>query len=153
MIEKVSKKGKVSIDFTIEEQNIINAKLDEYNRVLKEIMNEAEYFIDVDGNKFGAVFANYEYRSELVEYVRNIGNPHNIDYLLIVIFDNGKVGQKSYRAVDADNFDVSAIAIKYGGGGHPAAAAVNITKEQKEKALTLTKRNALKYLADSKYEV
>ena len=41
----------------------------------------------------------------------------------------------------------------HGGGGHPAAASVNITEDQKQKALALTKKESLKYLADSKFSV
>lgn len=43
----------------------------------------------------------------------------------------------------------------HGGGGHPAASAVIITKEQKNRVLEMKpidKRGALKYIADSKYE-
>lgn len=43
--------------------------------------------------------------------------------------------------------------MNHGGGGHPGAESVNITKDQKEKSLVLSKRKSLKYLADSKYLV
>jgi len=64
--------------------------------------------------------------------------------------NKGEFGQKSYRSVDED-FDVNEVAMRHGGGGHKGASAVNITKEQKEKSRSLPKKEALKYLADSKY--
>ena len=64
--------------------------------------------------------------------------------------NKGEFGQKSYRSID-ETFDVNEVAMNHGGGGHPAAASVSITQEQKEKSLTLTKRNSLKFLAESNY--
>ena len=117
---------------------------------MKKIMESAEYFIDDDGNKFGIVFAPYEYRNELPEFIIKNKNPESIKYLIIVAMDKGEFGQKSYRKV-ADSFDVNNVAMKHGGGGHPGAAAVNITKEQKEKSMLLSKKDSLKFLADSSF--
>lgn len=64
--------------------------------------------------------------------------------------NNGEFGQKSYRSID-EGFDVNEIAMLHGGGGHLEAASVNITEEQKSKALVLSKKEGLKYLADSNY--
>ena len=66
--------------------------------------------------------------------------------------NKGEFGQKSYRSID-ESFDVNEVAVMHGGGGHPGAASVNITEEQKAKALVLTKKEGLKYLADSKYSI
>ena len=132
-----------SFNFTEEENHIIQNKKDEYDRKLRKILNEMEYFIDKFGNKYGIVYANYEYRNELAEFIAKIGNPEKIKYLIITALDKGDFGQKSYRSID-NNFDVNKIATSYGGGGHLNAAAVNITKKQKEKALTLTHKEGLK---------
>lgn len=107
---------------------------------------------DENGNKFGIVYANYEYRNELAEYIKNKKNPEEIKYFIVVAMDKGEFGQKSYRSIE-EAFDVNVIAMNHGGGGHPGAASVNITKDQKEKSLVLSKRKSLKYLADSKYLV
>lgn len=137
-------------NYNQDELNLINTKKKEYEELLKSIMSEAEYFNDENSNKFGIVFANYEYRNELSEYIRNNGNPKHIKYFIIVAMDKGEFGQKSYRAIQ-DGFDVNEVAMKHGGGGHPAASSVNITEEQKMKALSLDKKDALLYLANSNY--
>ena len=129
---------------------LINNKKEEFEENYQSIISSIEYFIDEDGNNFGIVYANYEYRNELPEYIIEKGNPNSIKYLIIVAMDKGDFGQKSYRSIDK-SFDVNHVAMKHGGGGHPGAAAVNISKDQKEKALSLPRREGLKYLAECKY--
>lgn len=140
----------VSFELSEEEKDLIKSKKEEYNNFLQSILSSAEYFLDENNNKFGIVFADYEYRNELAEYIRNHGNLEAIKYFIVVAMDKGEFGQKSYRSIE-DNFDVNEVAVMHGGKGHPGAASVNITKEQKAKALVLTKKEGLKYLADSKY--
>lgn len=135
--------------YTKEERKIINNKKKEYNQILKKYIKETEYFYDEYNNKYGIVYANYEYRNEIAESFKK-NNKYNIKYIIIVALDKGEYGQKSYRSV-LENFDVNFIANIHGGGGHPSAAAVNISKEQKEIALSLNKKEGLKYLAESKY--
>lgn len=139
-----------SFEFTEKEIALIQNKKEEYNKTLQSIMTSAEYFFDENNNKFGIVYANYEYRNELSEFIKRSGNPEDIKYFIVVDMKKGEFGQKSYRSID-ENFDVSEIAVMHGGGGHPQTSGVNITKEQKSKALLLTKKEGLKYLADSKY--
>ena len=139
-----------AFEFSKEELSLIQEKKNEYNELLKEIMTNAEYFLDENNNKFGAVFANYEYRNELAEYIQNNGNKENIKYFILMAMNKGQFGQKSYRSIDKD-FDVNEVAVLHGGGGHKGAASVNITEEQKAKVLTLSKKDGLKYLADSKF--
>lgn len=135
----------------IKDLDIINKKKEEYEKALTTILSSAEYFVDDAGNNFGIVYSNYEYRNELPEFIIRIGNPKAIKYLIVVAMDKGEFGQKSYRSVE-EFFDVNEIAMKHGGGGHPGAACVNITKEQKEEASTLPRRDALEYLANSSYK-
>ena len=149
MVAKVEDTKTDTFSFTKEEKAKIEGKKKEYNDFLSKLLKEAEYFVDENDNPFGAVFADYEYRNELGELVRE-KNPYHIDYLIIMALNKGEYGQKSYRSIRED-FDVSDVALRHGGGGHPGAASVNITKEQREKILVLEKREALKYLADSKY--
>lgn len=59
--------------------------------------------------------------------------------MVLIALEKGAFGQKSYRAI-ANGFDVGKIAEAHGGNGHPAAASVNITKEQK-KICTYIKKN------------
>ena len=142
----------VSFDFDEQEMALIQSKKEEYDQLLQSIISSTEYFLDENANKFGIVFADYEYRNELAEYIRRNGNPQEIKYFIVVAIDKGEFGQKSYRSIE-EGFDVNAVAVMHGGGGHPGAASVNITEEQKSKALVLTKKEALKYLADSKYSI
>ncbi len=142
--------NKEAFSLSDDEISIIQNKKNDYDKLLQNIMSSAEYFVDENGNRFGMVFANYEYRNELAEYIRKHGNPELIRYFIVVAMNKGEFGQKSYRSID-ESFDVNEVAMDHGGGGHPGAAAVNITKDQKEKSLVLTKRESLKYLADSKY--
>ena len=139
-----------AFEFSKEELSLIQDKKNKYNELLKEIMTNAEYFLDDNDNKFGAVFADYEYRNELAEYIENNGNKENIKYFIVIAMNKGQFGQKSYRSIDKD-FDVNKVAVLHGGGGHKGAASVNITEEQKAKVLTLSKKDGLKYLADCKF--
>lgn len=149
MTKKLSN-NKENFSFSDEEKSIIQNRKNEYEDKLSNIMLNAEYFQDLNGNKYGVVYANYEYRNELAEYIIDKKNPYSIEYLIIVAMDKGEFGQKSYRSID-ESFDVNEIAMNHGGGGHQGAASVNITKDQKEKSLILSKRESLKYLAESRY--
>lgn len=142
-----------SVEFTEEEQETIALEKERYLKKLQEIWSSAECFTDEYKNRFAAVFAEYELRNELIEYVRGLSGI-DIAYLIIVALEMGNYGQKSYRSVPLE-FDVGKIAKAHGGGGHPAAAAVNITKEQREKTIELRRTNpreALEYLANCSYE-
>ena len=136
-------------NFDDEELNLIENKKKDYNKLLKEYIDSILYLYDEFNNKFGILYANYEYRNEIAEYIRNMGNPVDIKYVIIVAMDKG-FGQKSYRTI-TDGFDVNEIAELHGGGGHPNAASVNITKEQRDEAKTLDEKESLKYLAKCQY--
>ena len=133
------------------EKKLIQLKKDDYEKVIKSYMDEAEYFVDEDGNKFCAVFAKYEYRNEITEYIERTGNPNDVEYAIIVALDRGANGKKSYRSISGRVVDLNVIAVRHGGGGHPDAASVTVSKEQKEMSLTLKKRDALEYLVNSVY--
>ena len=139
-----------AFELDLEEKRLIKEKKEEYAFLLNHILSTAEYFYDEFQHRFGAVFADYEYRNELVEKICKDGNPNMVDYFIIVAMNKGLFGQKSYRCV-VDGIDVNEIAMRHGGGGHPSAASVNITEEQKIKALSMSRRDALKYLVDSCY--
>ncbi len=139
-----------SFEFDEKETSLIQSKIEEYDCMLESIISSAEYFLDENANKFGIVFADYEYRNELAEYIKRNENSEKIKYFIVVAINKGEFGQKSYRTIE-EGFDVNEVAVLHGGGGHPGAASVNITEEQKAKALVLTKKEGLKYLADSKF--
>ena len=118
--------------------------------MIEKYVEETEYLEDDDNNMFGIVIAPYQYRNDIPEYFRN-NNINNIKYFITVALDKEEFGQKSYRSIKKD-FDVNDIAMKYNGGGHPAAAAVSITKEQNTKMKALPKRLALEYISKCSYE-
>lgn len=82
MLVKVLSGG---MQFTEEEKSIISGKKKEYLETLKEIWSGREYFVDEYDNRFAGVFADYECRGELCEYVRSL-NENNLKYLIIVAF-------------------------------------------------------------------
>ena len=141
--------SKNSFELDQGEKNVIMEKKDEYLAALQRIWSEAEFFVDEYKNKFAGVFADYEYRNELAEYVRKMDDIE-LKYLVLIALEKGPFGQKSYRSI-AVKFDVSEIAEIHGGGGHVEAASVNITEKQKEKALILRKksnRDSIIYLTE-----
>ena len=148
MITKIN--NDKTIEFNEEELTIIQNKKAEYEKVLKDILDTSKILIDENNNKYCAVFAKYEYRNELAEYIAKIGNPNQVKYLIIIALDKGAYGQKSYRSI-IKGTDVNEIAISHGGGGHPESASVIITKSQREHANTLEKDEALTYLINSSY--
>lgn len=149
MLNKIN--NSETIKYNEEELEIINNKKQEYESELKEILSKSKVLIDEKGHKFCAVFSKYEYRNELPEYIGRIGNPDELKYIIVVALDKGPNGQKSYRIIEKDT-DVNEIAVAHGGGGHPEAACVPISKEQREHADTLPYGEALVYLVNCVYE-
>ena len=146
-IENIIKKiNKNTLEFDESDKKNIQAKKDEFNKKVSEYIDSILYLCDDNNDKFGIVYAPYEYRNEITDRIITTGNKNDISYMIVVAFDKGNYGQKSYRKVK-DNYDVNEIASRYGGGGHPGAAGVYITKEQKEKALKLSTNEGLEYLS------
>ena len=139
-----------SIDFTNEEIKLIEDKKSKIISKIKSLLKDAESFVDEFNNKYIICYADYEFRNDLSNYIIKNNNA-DYKYVIVVAFDKGLYGQKSYRGID-EKIDVNKIAMLHGGGGHHSAAAVSITKEQKEHALELNKRDGLKYLANSIYK-
>lgn len=150
MITHIS--NNTNLEFTNEEKKIVETKKKEYLALLQHLWSDAYTFVDEEKNSFGAVFANYEYRNELSDYVKSL-DIADLKYLVVVALDKGPYGQKSYRSI-ADNFDVGKVAERHGGNGHPGAASVNITEEQNKQALVLKQKSikeSLEYLVNSSY--
>ena len=151
MVEKINSKDEY-IELNDNEKRIVKEKRLEYETMMHNLWNEMLFFNDEFGNKYGIVYASHEYAGSLSEYIRSLSDKKGIKYVITVDLDKGKFGQKSYRSID-ETFDVSAIAVLHGGGGHPQASGVNLTEEQKGKVLTLKRNDALKFIADSKYKM
>lgn len=140
------------IELTKKEQEIVASKKAEYLLALQQVWSEAEFLEDEWKNKYAGVFADYEMRNELAEYVRSLPDC-GLKYIVLIALEKGAFGQKSYRSI-ASGFDVASITVAHGGGGHKEAASVNITKEQKERCLSLrktNKRESIQYIVDSCY--
>lgn len=147
LVEKIKKQD---LSFSDSDYKIINDKKKEYEEETMNYINNSCIFKDELGNRFGITYAPYEYRNEITNRIINEGNKNDISYMIVVAYDKGDYGQKSYRSVKT-NFDVNEIAKQHGGGGHPGAAAVYITKEQKENADKMLKEDSLKYLSKCSY--
>lgn len=151
MTNELSKDSEI-FELSKAEQAIVENRKREYLALLNNIWNDSECFVDISNNKFSAVYAEYEYRNELAEYVKTL-NIEDLKYLVIIALEKGQFGQKSYRSID-ESFDVGKIADEHGGSGHPGAASVNITEEQRKHALVLkskNKRESLEYLVNCSF--
>lgn len=149
MVEKL--KENAEFFYTEQERNLIEEKKESIRINLENIMSKAVLQTDKNNNNFIIINSPYEYRNEISEYILKSSNPNNIKYILIIALDKGEFGQKSYRRVSED-IDVNVIAMEHGGGGHPGAAAVGITKEQREMFATMPLKEGLIYLSEAKYE-
>ena len=148
MLESMSI-SKDTLELSFKNNLIIIEAKKEMEKVLDELLDQMEYFIDEDNNKFGTVFASHEYVNDLAQKIRDLHNPNNIDYIIVSSLESNS---RSYRSIDYQNFNVATIAINHGGGGQFGAAGAGIGENEKAKVLTMNKRDALKYLANSKYE-
>lgn len=89
----------------------------------QEIKNIASnfHFIDILGDKIPAVNSRI-FQSELC---RVLADSNNSDYAAVYFFD-GKNFIFSLRSGTKKDFDVSGIAVRFGGGGHKAASGFNV---------------------------
>lgn len=151
-INRMTNKLKNNNCFTYDEEELrfIREKKKEYEDKIKRYVAESEVLKDENNNKYGITYAPYEFRNDIPEYIRN-NNINDICYFITVALDKEENGQKSYRSIK-EGFDVNEIAMRYNGGGHPSAAAVSITKEQRKKIENMKKKEGLEYLANSRYE-
>lgn len=148
--KKLTTSNKV-FDYSMEEKKNIKNKKEKDELIIKNIWNDREFMTDEDGNDIAVMLGSIEYIGGLSEYVRKAC--HTIKYIILIDLDKEPMPQKSYRSIDED-FDVSLVAKRHGGGGHFAAAGAIINSEDKneaEKLLKKNKREALKYLVGTKY--
>ncbi len=141
------------LEIPVKDQEIIKQAKDENELVLKSLLNDMEYFIDDNDNFLGVVFAEHKYVNDLAQKIRDLNNPFNIQYIVVISLESNS---KSYRSIDFQKFNVAQIALNHGGGGQFGASGVGITPDQKNKVLSLlnySKRNALKYIINCRYKV
>ena len=138
-----------SFEYNSKEISLINEQKKEYENNLMDLWSKTLILTDEFNNKFGIVLADYNYRNEYAEFVKNLSDNKDIKYVVIVALDKGN-GQKSYRSIDKD-FDVNEVAKYYGGGGHKSAASVNISASQRKKLDTLKYEEKLKYIVFTKF--
>lgn len=96
--------------------------------------NKRKYFEErvakavVLGNRL--VITASRHQSELAQYVRDVGEQHpewsGVKYVDMLNFESCSHGLRSY---DLD-FDVSEVAVKHGGGGHPRASGYSMNVEK-----------------------
>ena len=148
MLNSINKSGD-KLQLSTKNIQIIEATKQENEKIINALLDQMEYFTDESNNKYGIVLGTHDYVNDLAQKIRDLQNPNDIDYIIVVSLESNS---RSYRSIDYQNFNVATIAINHGGGGQFGAAGAGITEEQKAKALTLNKKDALKYLANSKYE-
>ena len=105
-------------DFTDEEKTIIATYEKAFDEQLHKYGKQIQ-IIDFAGAKAGYVKIKDIYKNDMASLVRESEMNGQISYLIMPIEERGTV---SLRAVDSD-FDVSAVATKYGGGGHKCSAS------------------------------
>lgn len=128
MIQKLSNNPTSKFSFTELETLLIKNKI---KQVRFKIENYAKKVIykEIMGKKAGIVFIDYEYRNDLAEYFRQ--NKFDMDFAMLIALDDGSISLRSIK----EDIDVSVIAEKMGGRGHPKAAGKPIFNKQKEKII------------------
>ena len=93
-------------------------------QILEKVSNYKEkiFYKNISGLKTGIVFIDYEYRNDLVEYLREFDL--DIDFLMMVAMDKGTI---SYRSISG--VKVRPIAETFGGKGHDYAASSPINND------------------------
>lgn len=104
--------------FNEEEKSIIEIFNRNFQRKLDDYIEQIRV-VEIDGNKAGYVEILDLYKNDISGAVKKAGNPYGISFLMMPIKDRETV---SLRCVD-EQFDVSQVASKFGGGGHKGAAS------------------------------
>ena len=123
------KENNLEFEFNEIENTLINNKK---KQILEKVSNYKDkiFVKEINGLKAGIVFIDYEYRNDLVEYLRNFDL--SIDIIMMVAMDKGTI---SYRSISG--VAVRSIAESFGGKGHDYAAASPISKEVQEKIINI----------------
>jgi len=106
-----------NINFDRCEQLLIDVEKDNLNIAYKEALDNHHIYKDKWDNSFCLTFTE-RYNSEIGDYLLQ---KLNIEYVLII---NAKKSKVSLRS--RGSFDVSKIAVTFGGGGHKNAAGFKL---------------------------
>ncbi|MDY6820721.1 MAG: DHHA1 domain-containing protein [Deferribacterota bacterium] len=107
-----------SINFDSCEELIIDIEKNNLNDTIEDVLHNSRILKDVYGNTFSLSITD-KYNSETGDYLLN---KLDVDYVLMINPKHNKVSLRS-----RGNFDVSAIATNFGGGGHKNAAGFRIS--------------------------
>lgn len=130
-IDRFSKN--ISTDFNDEEIFMLNKEKEEFNKLVNNKMESLiEHDMEADGKVYnvGVVSCNTNVSMVGNELAKN--NKH-LDFIILINTDKRSL---SFRARQGANVDLSIIASKFGGGGHPYAAGATITDDRLFGALT-----------------
>lgn len=100
---------------------------------LETLKNYASKIVikEVYGLKAGILFIDYQYRSDLAEYLRSIN--YDVDFIMMMAMDHDSI---SFRSIK-DGINVRKIAESFGGKGHDVAAACPIYGDTKEEIINI----------------
>lgn len=107
--------------------NILETK---FNKDVDSLIESCARFVEFDGHYVMAANVPYLFASE-------VGNRLVADHEFSITYFQMKNGDYKYSLRAKDEFDVSVLAEKYGGGGHPNAAGFS-TPEQVWKEIDIT---------------
>lgn len=128
MVKKISNNDEFEFDEI--ESVLIQSKKDKVEEKC-EFYSKKITYIDINGQKAGVVFIDYEYRNEIAEYFR--AHNFDMDFAMLICLDNWTI---SYRSVK-DDVNVRVVAESFGGKGHDKAGANPITKKQMDRIIEL----------------
>lgn len=106
-----------SVNFDDCEELLINVEREKLNTAFEEALVNHHIYEDRWNNKFCLTFTEH-YNSEIGDFLLH---KLNVNYVLMI---NAKKNKVSLRS--KESFDVSEIALKFGGGGHKNAAGFTL---------------------------
>jgi len=107
-----------NFDFNAQECQIIEKYKIDFQKQIKRYVQQIRV-VEIDGARAGFVEILDVFKNDIGGEIKKNGNENNIAFLIMPVKDRNTV---SLRVVD-DNFDVSKVAEKFGGGGHKGAAS------------------------------
>ncbi len=116
-----------SFEFNAQECQIIEKYKIDFQKQIKRYVEQIRV-VEIDGARAGLVEILDVFKNDIGGEIKKNGNENNIAFLIMPVKDRNTV---SLRVVD-DNFDVSKVAEKFGGGGHKGAASFPLSNLPKD---------------------
>ena len=116
-----------NFDFNAQESQIIEKYKIDFQKQIKRYVQQIRV-VEIDGARAGFVEILDVFKNDIGGEIKKNGNENNIAFLIMPVKDRNTV---SLRVVD-DNFDVSKVAEKFGGGGHKGAASFPLSSLPKD---------------------